>query len=50
MPDKVQIVFRHFPLSQIHRHAVSAAEIAEAAGAEGRFWQMHGKPHTACVA
>jgi protein-disulfide isomerase len=41
MPDEVQFVFRHFPLSQVHPQAVSAAEASEAAGAQGRFWQMH---------
>lgn len=41
MPDEVCFVFRHFPLSRIHPHAVSAAETAEAAGTEGRFWPMH---------
>lgn len=34
-------VFRHFPLAQMHPHAERAAEAAEAAGAQGRFWQMH---------
>jgi protein-disulfide isomerase len=38
---EVRFVFRHFPLSQIHPHALSAAETAEAAGVEGRFWPMH---------
>jgi protein-disulfide isomerase len=33
--------FRHFPLSQIHSHALDAAIAAEAAGAQGRFWEMH---------
>ena len=37
----LRFVFRHFPLSQIHPHAESAAEAAEFAGSHGRFWQMH---------
>jgi protein-disulfide isomerase len=40
MPD-VLFVYRHFPLSQAHPHAVSAALAAEAAGAQGQFWPMH---------
>jgi len=34
-------VFRNFPLAKIHPHALRAAEAAEAAGALGRFWEMH---------
>jgi protein-disulfide isomerase len=41
MGDDLRFAFRHFPLSQIHRHALPAAEAAEAAGAQGRFWEMH---------
>ena len=38
---QVRFVFRNFPLSTIHPHAESAAEAAEAAGAQGQFWAMH---------
>jgi protein-disulfide isomerase len=41
LDKQVRYVFRHFPLSQIHPHALSAAQAAEAAGVEGRFWPMH---------
>jgi protein-disulfide isomerase len=35
------LVFRHYPLDEIHPHAMLAAEAAEAAAAQGRFWPMH---------
>jgi protein-disulfide isomerase len=34
-------VFRHFPLTTVHPHAELAAEAAEAAGAQGKFWEIH---------
>lgn len=37
----VRIIFRHFPLPQIHKRAVAAARAAEAAGRQNRFWEMH---------
>jgi protein-disulfide isomerase len=40
-PDNLRFVFRHFPLDEIHPHARAAAETAEAAGAQGKFWEMH---------
>jgi protein-disulfide isomerase len=39
--DRVRFVFRHFPVVEMHPHAERAAESAETAGAQGRFWQMH---------
>src|SRR6267154_1466259 len=39
--DRVRFAFRHFPLTQIHPHALAAAGAAEAAAAQGRFWDMH---------
>jgi len=41
MGEDVALVFRHFPLSNIHPHALKAAEAAEAAGAQGSFWEYH---------
>lgn len=39
--DRVSFVFRHFPLTQIHRQAELAGIAAEAAGLQGKFWEMH---------
>ena len=38
----VRFAFRHFPLTEIHPHALAAAAAAEAAALQGRFWDMHG--------
>jgi len=38
---RLQIVFRHFPLEEVHPHAIHAALAAEAAAAQGKFWEMH---------
>jgi len=41
MGDGLRFAFRNFPISTSHPHAERAAEAAEAAGAHGRFWEMH---------
>lgn len=40
-PGVVQFVFKHFPLTQIHPNALLAAKASEAAGLQGKFWEMH---------
>lgn len=39
--DRVQFVFRNFPLYQIHANAMVSSQAAEAAGAQGKYWEMH---------
>jgi len=39
--DNLRYVFRNFPLTEVHPHADRAAQAAEAADAQGRFWEMH---------
>jgi protein-disulfide isomerase len=39
--DRLRLVFRHFPLTSAHPHALLAAQAAEAAAAQGAFWKMH---------
>ena len=39
--NKLRFVFRNFPLTEIHPHAQHAAEAAEAAAVQDRFWEMH---------
>src|SRR6195952_2912249 len=39
--DRVRFAFRHFPLTEIHPHALAASAAAEAAHRQGRFWDMH---------
>jgi protein-disulfide isomerase len=39
--QRVRFAFRHFPLEEVHPHALRAAEVAECAGAQGKFWPMH---------
>jgi protein-disulfide isomerase len=38
---RIRFVFRHFPLTEVHPHAELAAQAAEAAGAQHKFWPMH---------
>jgi protein-disulfide isomerase len=39
--DKIAVVYRYFPLRQIHKSADLAAQASEAAGLQGKFWEMH---------
>jgi Na+/H+ antiporter NhaA len=39
--DELRYVWRHLPLNDVHPNAQIAAEAAEAAGAQGKFWEMH---------
>lgn len=41
--NQVRYVYRHFPLVRIHLRSLRAAEAAEAAAAQGKFWEMHEK-------
>ena len=38
---RVRVAFRHFPLEDVHPHALAASEAAECAGGQGKFWPMH---------
>ena len=43
MGNNLRLAYRHYPINLSHSHAELAAEAAEAAGAQGRFWEMHAK-------
>ena len=40
-PNDLRVIYRHIPLVSIHENAMSAARAAEAAGLQGKFWEMH---------
>ena len=40
-PTTIRLVFRHYPIESAHPNALLAAEATEAAGADGKFWEMH---------
>jgi protein-disulfide isomerase len=42
-PEQLKLEYRHFPLIQIHPNAMAASLAAEAAGDQGKFWEMHDK-------
>src|SRR3990167_4396909 len=39
--EKIRFVYRHFPLTNLHPNAEGAARATEAAGLQGKFWEMH---------
>jgi protein-disulfide isomerase len=39
--EDLRFAFRHFPRINVHPHATAAAEVAEAAGEQGKFWEIH---------
>ncbi len=41
MGTRVKVIFRNYPLMKIHKNALDAARAAEAAGLQGKFWEMH---------
>jgi protein-disulfide isomerase len=45
-PDKVKLEFHHYPLIQMHPHALAAAMAVEAAGDQGKYWEMHDLVYT----
>jgi len=46
LKNRMCFVYRHFPLTTVHAHAATAAEAAEAAGNQHKFWVMHDRLFT----
>jgi protein-disulfide isomerase len=44
---KITFYFRNFPLTNLHKNAQASSQAAEAAGAQGKFWEMHDKLYEA---
>ena len=40
-PEDIRVAYRHFPLISIHDKAAISMQAAEAAGIQGKFWEMH---------
>ncbi len=40
-PNDLRVVYRHFPLTEIHKNATAASIASEAASKQGKFWEMH---------
>ena len=38
---RIKLIFKHFPLTQVHKNAMAAAVFSEAAGRQGKFWEVH---------
>lgn len=41
LSEDIRFIYRHFPLVSIHKNAIPSAKAAEAAGEQGKFWEMH---------
>ncbi|MEP7166912.1 MAG: thioredoxin domain-containing protein [Candidatus Woesebacteria bacterium] len=41
--ESVRLVYRHYPLTTVHKNAYAASKVAEAAANQGKFWEMHDK-------
>lgn len=39
--ERVRLIFRHYPIMELHKNAMAAARAAEAAGAQNKYWEMH---------